>query len=214
MVLEVGCSSGLLLRLIAEHLQNAVVMGSDVVHEPLEQLASFRLDLPLFRFDLVKCPFPDNCMDAVIMLNVLEHIENDVAAVEQVYRVLKPGGIAIIEVPTGPDLYDVYDKSLMHFRRYSLSGLRKLVERVNLRIIEQSHLGFFLYPGFNLVKRRNRKLLSKSEDVQHQRTEQNIRKTAGSQFLRMITQFELAMGKYVTYPFGIRCLLTCVKQKE
>ena len=210
-VLEIGCSSGFLVRQISERLKDSVVIGSDIVHKPLDQLASSCPDLPLFRFDLVKCPFPDSSIDAVIMLNVLEHIENDRLAMRQVYRILKPGGIVVIEAPAGPHLYDFYDKSLMHFRRYTLMGLTALVEGLSFRVLKKSHLGFFLYPGFSWVKRRNKKLVLKSEDVQNHLTEQNIRKTGGSRLLDMLIQFELALGKFTSYPLGIRCLLTCSK---
>ena len=49
---------------------------------------------------------------------MLEHVEDDQAAIRQVYRILQPGGVAVIEVPAGPDLYDIYDRQLMHHRRY------------------------------------------------------------------------------------------------
>jgi SAM-dependent methyltransferase len=210
-VLEVGCSSGFLLREISRHLKNALVIGSDIVYQPLEQLAVCFPELPLFRFDLVKCPFPDACIDAVIMLNVLEHIDNDLLAMQQVHRILKPGGVVIIEVPAGPHLYDSYDKSLKHYRRYTLAGLRRLAQQADLRVVKQSHLGFLLYPGFYLVKRRGKQLLLRSDDVQQQATARNIRQTASNQLFEVISGLELIIGKYVSYPIGIRCLLTCAK---
>ncbi len=210
-VLEIGCSSGFLVRRISERLKDSVVIGSDIVHKPLEQLASSQPGLPLLRFDLVKCPFPDSSIDVVIMLNVLEHIENDRLAMQQVYRILKPGGIAVIEAPAGPHLYDFYDKSLMHYRRYTLMGLTALVKGLNFRVLKQSHLGFFLYPGFCWVKRRSKKLVLQSEDIRKHLTERNIRKTGGSRLLGMLIELELAMGEFISYPFGIRCLVTCIK---
>jgi hypothetical protein len=72
----------------------------------------------------------------VVLVNVLEHFEDDAAAVSHVARVLKPGGVAVIEVPAGPQLFDVYDKYLQHFRRYQLADLCRLVERAGLQVIE------------------------------------------------------------------------------
>ena len=57
-------------------------------------------------------------------------------------------------------VYDVYDRLLMHFRRYRLGDLRRLVERAGLRVVFASHLGTLLYPGFRFVKRRNRRYLA------------------------------------------------------
>ena len=42
---------------------------------------------------------------------------------------LKPGGVAVIEVPAGPELFDDYDRQLQHFRRYTLRGICSVVER-------------------------------------------------------------------------------------
>ncbi|MGA2937191.1 MAG: hypothetical protein ABSF52_08855, partial [Syntrophobacteraceae bacterium] len=59
--------------------------------------------------------------------------------------------------------------------------------------------------------RRNKKLVLQSEDIQKHLTERNIRKTGASRLLDMLIQFELAMGKFISYPVGIRCLVTCIK---
>src|SRR6266852_6012270 len=117
-VLEVGCSSGFLLDLIRRRLPNAFVIGADYVRGPLEILANESTDLPLLHFDLCQCPLPSDSIDAAILLNVLEHIDDDALALRQLLRILRPGGIAIFEVPAGPELYDVYDELLMHRRRY------------------------------------------------------------------------------------------------
>src|SRR5712691_7294878 len=93
-ILEVGCSSGFLLRLLRERLPHAFLIGADYVGGPLEKLAADLPDIPLLQFDLVKCPLPGNSLDAVVLLNVLEHIQDDATAVRQIYRILKPGGVA------------------------------------------------------------------------------------------------------------------------
>ena len=66
------------------------------------------------------------------MLNVLEHIEDDNEALMQAKRILKPGGILVLEIPAGPHLYDIYDKFLRHFRRYNLSGLTNQLQGIGL----------------------------------------------------------------------------------
>jgi len=113
-------------------MPHAQLIGSDYVRGPLEEVARRLPDVPLLQFDLVKCPLPDASVDVVVLLNVLEHIEDDVGAVRQLARILKPGGAVVIEVPAGPHLYDVYDKVLMHYRRYRLSGLKRLLRAAGL----------------------------------------------------------------------------------
>ncbi len=210
-VLEVGCSSGFMLRLIREYLPDAVVMGSDVICGALKQLASCMPEVPLFQFDLANCPLPDNCVDVVILLNVLEHIDDDKAAVQQIYRILKPGGIAIIEVPAGPHLYDIYDKMLLHRRRYTLSGLLDLVHKTGFDVLKQSHLGFFVYPGFSMIKRKNKHLSLSDDSAIQEIVEKDIKNTGDSRLLKFLMQIELLLGRWISYPFGIRCLVTCTK---
>ena len=210
-ILDVGCSSGAMLRSMKERFPKATVIGSDCIPEHLESLAGELTGTPILQFDVVKCPLPDASVDAVVMLNVLEHIENDTGAIHQVMRILKPGGILVLEVPAGPSLYDVYDKYLLHCRRYSLTGLRSLVNSAGFRMIRQSHLGCFLYPLFSLVKRRNQRYL-KGNSAHHEKiVQQEIQKTGDNFLLRLIMALELRMGRYASYPFGIRCQMTCRK---
>lgn len=211
-ILEVGCSSGFMLQRMQKTFPEAILLGSDVVVEPLTKLAETLPNVPLLRFDMLHCPLPDNCVDAVVMLNVLEHIEQDGDALRQAYRILKPGGTLVIEVPAGPHLYDAYDKVLMHYRRYLLSPLCKLVKDQHFEIVKRSHLGFFLYPGFWLVKQRNKRLLTESAATQRQQVDKVIRKTGESKLMHAIMQTELRLGNYISYPKGIRCLLTAIKK--
>jgi ubiquinone/menaquinone biosynthesis C-methylase UbiE len=171
-------------------------------------------DMPLLQFDLTTCPLPTNSLDAVVLLNVLEHIPDDTAALHQVYRILKPGGVAVIEVPAGPHLYDVYDKLLLHCRRYFLAQARDLARNAGFHILYQSHMGFFVYPAFWLTKKRNRRYLAEEKTAQEQIVRQNIQSSQQSRLFSLLMRTELKLGQYISYPFGIRCLLTCRKVPE
>ncbi|MDR3476706.1 MAG: methyltransferase domain-containing protein [Gammaproteobacteria bacterium] len=210
-ILEVGCSSGFMLEEMQKAFPDATIIGSDVVNSPLKKLAEKIPHVPLLRFDMVHCPLPDNSIDAIVMLNVLEHIEDDAGALAQAMRVLKPGGTLIIEVPAGPHLYDAYDKILMHYRRYRLSSFCKLLENAGFQILKRSHLGVFLYPGFWLVKQMNKRRLSESEAISRQKVDTAIRKTGSNKLMNAIMQLELRLGRFLSYPTGIRCLVSCVK---
>ena len=73
-------------------------------------------------------------MDSVICLNVLEHVENDLAGLRNIHSCLKPGGRAIILVPHGQEIYGTLDAALGHFRRYSHEELRAKMEQTGFRV--------------------------------------------------------------------------------
>lgn len=210
-VLEVGCSSGFLLAALRDGWPSATVIGSDFLPEPLAQLAARQPGIPLLQFDLVQCPLPDASVDAVVMLNVLEHIKDDRRAVAQVARILKPGGIAVVEVPAGPGLFDPYDEYLQHERRYTARDFKALLEASGLTILERSHLGFSVYPAFAMVKRRNQKRGAVGADVRREIVRKSIESTRRGVLLRSALRCEAWLGRYVSYPFGIRCVAVARK---
>jgi predicted SAM-dependent methyltransferase len=88
--------------------------------------------------DIHNLPFEDNSIDAIICMNVLEHVEEPQKAVREIYRVLKPGGYCYIEVPF---LLYYHPMELYYedFFRFTKDGLKymtkdfKFVEMVNVR---------------------------------------------------------------------------------
>lgn len=212
-ILEIGSSSGYLLKEIKTSFPESFLIGSDCIPEPLENIARKILDIPLIQFDLVNCPLPDNCVDVVVALNVLEHIKDDEVALKQMYRILKPDGYAIIEVPANPDLYDFYDEQLKHFRRYDIEALCDIARTSKFTIVRASHLGFFIYPAFRLMKLRNKR--QKMENAAQSQTTMKKQIQFGgpivNTILYVLMVFELYLGKIVSYPWGIRVLLILQK---
>jgi SAM-dependent methyltransferase len=110
-LLEVGCGLGTDLAQFA--IGGAIVHGIDLVPKHLELTRSrfelIRLPVQLARADAEALPFPDKTFDVVYSFGVLHHTPHTRAAVEEVRRVLRPGGIAIIAV------YHLYSMNLLAF---------------------------------------------------------------------------------------------------
>lgn len=204
-IMEIGCSSGFLIRDLVREFPKATLVGADVVKEPLYRLATTLPGIPLIRFDLLQCPLPDQSVDVLVMLNVLEHIEDDVGALQKAFNLLKPGGSLIIEVPAGPYLYDSYDAELHHFRRYSAADLRHKLTNIRFKICRKSHLGFILFPAFAAVKLLNKwSLFRKNKAV----VREQASSTSGSGLIRLAMQFESKRLSTFELPFGIRALIS------
>jgi glycosyltransferase involved in cell wall biosynthesis len=79
-------------------------------------------------------------VDTVLSMNVLEHIEHDRRALEGCFNVVESGGRLVLLVPAHSALYSDMDRNIEHFRRYDLGALRKMVEEVGFKVVQQRHL--------------------------------------------------------------------------
>lgn len=207
-IMEIGCSSGFLIRDLVKYFPGIPLVGADVVKEPLYRLADSLPGVPLVRFDLLKCPLPSSSVDILIMLNVLEHIQDDLGALGKAFQLLKPGGSLILEVPAGPSLFDSYDQQLQHFRRYSLLELRKKLETVGFKVSRLSHLGFIIFPAFAAVKYLNKLFPKKDTNLV---VRDGASRTGSSILVNFAMKFESKYLKNCALPFGIRLLVTAKK---
>jgi len=202
-VLEVGCSNGRLINSIKRNIDYKYI-GSDAVKNKILSLSKKYEDVPFLIFDLLKNPFKKSICNTLIMLNVLEHIENDNLALKEANKLLKEDGILILEVPSGKFLYDDYDKKLLHCRRYQMNELVKKIENAGFQIEYKTHLGFFIFPIFAFVKLFNKFFKSKNKVTTQAKASNNI-------LLKIFLGIEKKVRKFY-FPFGIRCYV-CARKK-
>jgi SAM-dependent methyltransferase len=77
--------------------------------------------------------------DAVMMINVLEHIEDDRQTARQIHDLLSPGGHFLIFVPAMPFLFSKLDSLFGHYRRYTRPALRSVLEDSGFEIVESRY---------------------------------------------------------------------------
>lgn len=213
MIVEIGCSSGFLLRELMTRLPGHFFLGADYTYGTLETLGNNLPAVPLVQFDLTQCPLPDAFADVVVLLNVLEHIDDDEVAIKEIFRIVRPGGSVIIEVPAGSSLFDVYDRALLHCRRYDMPMLLARLRKAGFQIERKSHLGFLLYPAFYLSKRLNQLRYPADSGIDEQAVISRMIKATreSSRLSGLVMACERMMRRYMYLPFGIRCLVTCRK---
>jgi SAM-dependent methyltransferase len=209
-ILEVGCSSGFLLKDLLTVFPNARVVGAEYALPALVRLSSTLPTVPLVQMDLTCAPLPDESFDAVLALNVLEHIEDDLSAMVHMRRMLKPGGIAIIEVPASPGLFDLFDSWVGHHRRYRMRDLTARLENAGFEVMSRSHLGFFVFPVFWLGKKKSRHFGAGTAD-KRALTVRALQIGKRSRILELAFRLEGLLRPFVYLPFGIRCLVTVRK---
>jgi len=99
---------------------------------------------------------PGEQFDSVLMINVLEHIRDDVGVLASLRRHVKPGGSVVIYVPALNGLYGPWDEMAGHFRRYSKWRLRRVLEGASLDVVELRYANALAVPAwalFSLVSR-------------------------------------------------------------
>lgn len=121
-LLEVGCGTGFLLADLRERFPGAVLAGCDILFDALRQ-AKPRLPRSLvFQADARGLPI-ERRFDVVIALDVIEHLDEDVAALREMFRVVERGGGLVLTVPQHRWLWSATDEFSRHRRRYSRAEL-------------------------------------------------------------------------------------------
>jgi SAM-dependent methyltransferase len=111
--------------------------------------------LPVLRGDATSLPLADRSLDLVTALDVLEHLTDDRAAVAELHRVLRPGGHLVVTVPVDPRLWSAHDEAVGHVRRYTVPGLRQLLQGAGFEITEVRSWMVVLRPLVALRRRRS-----------------------------------------------------------
>ncbi len=142
-VLDLGCGMGGFLEGLSAIGER--VFASDVEVESLEECAArgFQHGVVSSGYAL---PFQDASFDLVCMFDAIEHIPDDRRAMSEVARVLAPGGRVFLSVPAYPWLYANNDRIAQHYRRYTRSSLRSVLEGAGLEVERNSHSNVFLFP--------------------------------------------------------------------
>lgn len=142
-VLDAGCGWGTTL----EGLERA---GYRVVGADISKSALLELERPgreLVELDL-NCPLPEGVepFDAVLALDVIEHLDDDRSAVARLGELARPGGLVVVSVPALPDLYTEFDAIQGHRRRYLPDRLHDAFDETGLVIERVFWWGSWMVP--------------------------------------------------------------------
>lgn len=101
--------------------------------------------LDLLQASVTHLPFPENHFDLVCAFDVIEHVEDDTAATNELCRVCRPGGVVCVTVPAFMFLWSQHDDVNHHFRRYTAAGLEGLIRKTGMKRMANSYFNFWLF---------------------------------------------------------------------
>ncbi len=150
-ILDCACGRGFYLnmyRTVSRARLVGLELDGEIIRKTQRNVGHLP-DITLTRGNIYRLPFPDDYFDGVLLSEILEHIDDDVAGLREVYRVLKPGGVVAITVPNAnyPFWWDPINKTLetlfhTRIRRGPLAGIWanhvRLYERDDLRAAAQA----------------------------------------------------------------------------
>jgi SAM-dependent methyltransferase len=202
-ILDVGCGTGGNVVMLNEHGEaHGIDVSTDAVafcHERgLERVQLGAAD---------ELPYDDGTFDLVTALDVVEHLDDDLGALKEMRRVLRPGGKILIFVPTFMFLWGVQDDVSNHRRRYRLPGLLKVIREAGFEVERSTYANITFFLPVLVIRTLMRWFKIKTD------TELSIGSSAMNKPQGWLFGSERFWLRHFNIPFGVSAL--CVaKRKE
>jgi SAM-dependent methyltransferase len=203
LTMDIGCGVGSNLSLLKAIGLKA--MGCDRSFDNL-LLAKNKFFLPFINGDLENLPIRSSSVELVIATDVLEHLEDDIAGVRELCRILRRNGHLIVTVPAFQSLWGTQDIVTGHKKRYSKRDISNVLKHNGFQIMRSSYFNFFLFFPI-LFARRVIRLLGLQLH-----SENEINFPLLNFFLKTIFSLEPYLLKYLPFPFGVS--IVCVAKKQ
>jgi SAM-dependent methyltransferase len=192
-VLEVGCGTGHNLPMLGKY----GALDACELDDCARALASKRLGREIKSAKLPDLSvFERNAYDLVALLDVLEHVPDDIASLKAILKRLKPGGALLLTVPANPWMWSAHDVAHHHFRRYSKRELARVIREAGFEVELLSFFNTLLFPLVAAARVLGKLTGKESAD-------DSLPGAAVNALLEKIFKFETNMVGRVPMPFGV-----------
>ncbi|MDE0003959.1 MAG: class I SAM-dependent methyltransferase, partial [Rhodospirillaceae bacterium] len=191
-ILEVGAGTG-------ANLDTLRIFGRVTALEP----NSFACDYISRHFDVetVRATLPDGNglrnFHLIVALDVLEHIDDDLAALRAMHGMLRERGRVILTVPAFQFLWSAHDERLHHKRRYRAAELVERMEHAGFRIVHRSYFNFLLFPAAAAIR-----LLDRLVEGVGCAGNGNVHPLLNG-LMAGVFGMEVFLSRFVRFPFGL-----------
>jgi len=192
-ILDVGCGTGANLVMLSRF---GDAEGVDISPDALEFCHQRGLDNVRLG-SAEEIPYADGSFDLVTALDVVEHLDDDLAGLREMRRVLKPDGRIFLFVPTFMFLWGVQDDVSNHRRRYRLSDLRRTVEQAGFEIERTTYANITFFLPILLIRMLMRLTGLRTE------SENSINVPAFNGIFAGVLGAESGILRHVNFPFGV-----------
>ena len=207
-ILDIGCGTGAMLDQLAPFGE---VIGADFAEQALGFCRRRGDRYALARSDARRLPFASNTFDIVTAMDIVEHIDNDKAAMSEIMRVLKPGGRVFVTVPAYQSLWSEHDVALHHYRRYTAPMVKDLFQRVGLRIDKLTYAVTSLFPAAWTYRQVSKQLKRGKKNAEPKADLIPMPPRVNSALITLL-EWETSAVNKIALPFGLT--VACVARKE
>lgn len=201
-VLDVGCETGAILAVLSKQFE---AYGTDTSPLAIE-LCGKRGLKNAFQCTLESFPRPDLRFNLITLLDVIEHIDDDLAVLQQARGYLKSGGSVLATVPAYQWLWSPHDDVNHHKRRYTRPHLGRVLDQAGLKPVFLSYYNTLLFPAA-LAGRLLQKLIGSTGD-----TTLAIPPSPVNHSLTSIFSFERSLLQHTTFAFGLSLIAIARKK--
>jgi glycosyltransferase involved in cell wall biosynthesis len=153
--LEIGAGMGNLTRHLCARRSLYIATDTDAEHlERLRMMFRHRPAVRVAKLDAaIDCDFEPfrQSVDTVVCMNVLEHIEDDAAALARIRTLLRENGRLILLVPNDPTAFGAIDKAVGHYRRYTKEHLEALLAGAGFEVENMLSFNRVSMPGWRFA---------------------------------------------------------------
>jgi len=192
-ILDVGCGTGANLLMLSKY---GDAEGVDVSEDAL----AFCRERGLGNVKLGAAedlPYDDGTFDLVTALDVVEHLDDDLAGLREMRRVLRPGGRVLLFVPTFMFLWGLQDDVSNHRRRYRMPELQRVLEQAGFEVERTTYANITFFMPILAMRKLMRMTGIKAE------SENNINVSALNGVLARMLGAESFVLRYMNIPFGV-----------
>lgn len=155
-VLEVGSGAGAFVRAIKDYRPDLEIVGSEIDISSVRRARKLDKEGKYDKADVHNLPYKDNSLDAVLVFDVIEHLESPQKALNEIKRVLKHGGIVHAAIPLEANLVTVHGLFLLfgvkpkeifadHIKRFNLRDVKEIFNQAGLSSVSFCYSGHYFY---------------------------------------------------------------------